>query len=259
LQDGPIVLIDVSNAALRLLLAPECAACAAPLDRPLSGPICPACWRGVARLTPPWCRRCGDAVNADLGNAGPREGEHGSCVRCRQHPPAFEVARSAGRYDGALRQIIHAFKYANRRTLSAPLAALLSDVGRPLLEEADGAVPVPLHPWRRIRRGFNQADDLAQHLGLPILRVLRRCRHGPPQAGLPAGRRRANVRAAYAVRWRPAGCGVRGRVLVLVDDVMTTGATLDACSRALLEAGARSVRALTVARAVAGRPARSPR
>jgi predicted amidophosphoribosyltransferase len=89
--------------------------------------------------------------------------------------------------------------------------------------------------------------------------VLRRCRHGPPQAGLPAGRRRANVRAAYAVRWRPAGCGVRGRVLVLVDDVMTTGATLDACSRALLEAGARSVRALTVARAVAGRPARSPR
>jgi ComF family protein len=215
------------NAALQLFLAPMCAACEAPLTHPLRSPVCPACWRAVARL--------------------PAPGEAGG-------PLAFEAARSAGQYEGSLRAIIHAFKYDRRRALAAPLAAMMRDAGAALLEEADAVVPVPLHPWKRLTRGFNQADDLARHLGRPVWRVLRRRRHGPPQAGLPAARRHANVRDAFAAR----SGRLRGATVVLVDDVMTTGATLDACGRVLLAAGARSVRALTVARAAAGRPLPPP-
>lgn len=215
------------NAALRFLLGPTCAACEAPLTEPLRSPVCSACWRAIARLPP-----------ADHAGG----------------PHAFEAAQSAGQYEGALRAIIHAFKYERRRVLAAPLAAMMRVAGAALLDDADAVVPVPLHPWKRLTRGFNQADDLARHLGRPVWRVLRRRRHGPPQAGLPAARRHANVRDAFAARSRR----VRGATVVLVDDVMTTGATLDACGRALLAAGARSVRALTVARAAAGRPLPPP-
>jgi ComF family protein len=249
---------------VRIFLAPTCAACDGLLDRPLDGPVCAACWRAVPRLTAPWCVRCGDALPSWRA-AGPL------CARCRRHPPIVALARSAGRYDGSLRQIIHAFKYGRRRALASPLAALMREAGRDLLAGADAVVPVPLHPWRALRRGFNQADDLARGLDVPVWRVLRRTRHGPPQAALPAAQRHANVRAAYALRWSlpaPASGGVRlepglagrlrNRVVVLVDDVMTTGATLDACGRVLMRAGVRSVGALTAARAVTAPPAPRP-
>jgi ComF family protein len=158
-------------------------------------------------------------------------------------------------YEGAFREIIHAFKYDGRRQLAVSLGRLMREAGDDLLADADAVVPVPLHPWRMLSRGFNQADDLARHLGPPVWRALRRRRYGPPQAGLTAGRRRANADAAYGLRPLMPPSRLRGRVLVIVDDVMTTGATIDACSRVLLDAGARSVRALTAGRAVAGRPA----
>jgi ComF family protein len=170
-----------------------------------------------------------------------------------------------GRYDGSLRQIVHAFKYQGCRALSAPLASLLREAGGDLLSGVDAVVPVPLHPLRALQRGFNQSDDLARALGLPVWRVLRRIRHGPPQASLPAARRNANVRAAFKLTWRcrlaprghPANL-LHNRVVVLIDDVMTTGATLEACGEALLDGGVRSVRGLTVARAVVERPAPRP-
>lgn len=241
------MLVTATNSLVRLLLAPECAACGLELDRPLAGPVCAWCWRGVSRITPPTCVRCGDALAS--GIAGPL------CTRCREGPRGVAIARSAGRYDGSLRKIIHAFKYEGRRVLAAPLARLMRDAGADLLASADAVVPVPLHPWRAMRRGFNQADDLARHLELPVWRALRRCRHGPPQAGLPAAARHANVHAAYAL-----GIGafarprLRNRVVVLIDDVMTTGATVEACARVLVAAGVRSVGVLTAARAMAGSP-----
>lgn len=238
-----------ANSLIRVFLAPECAACGALLARPLDGTVCGGCWARVSRITPPWCVLCSDAIAA-------WRRDHQICARCRRLPPHFAIARSGGRYDAALREIVHAFKYGGRRTLAAPLAALMRDAGGDVLHGADAVVPVPLHPRRALQRGFNQADDLARELGLPVWRVLRRRRHGPPQASLPAARRRSNVRAAFAPRqwmlaapWRAAA--LVGRSLVLVDDVMTTGATLDACSRVLLEAGVRRVSALTAARAVA--------
>ena len=247
-----------ANASLRVLLTPLCAACNAPLDRPLDGPVCGGCWSAVPLLTPPLCARCGDVLPAWRPITP-------LCVRGRRHPPLFTVARSAGRYEGSLRHIIHAFKYERRRVLAGTLAGMMKEVGSDMLAEADALVPVPLHPWRTLGRGFNQADDLARHLGLPVWRVLRRRRHGPPQAGLPASRRHANVRDAYALQRRPnltslssASNLITGRVVVLVDDVMTTGATLNACGRVLLTAGARSVQALTAARAVAARPLSLP-
>ena len=113
---------------------------------------------------------------------------------------------------------------------------------------ADAAVPVPLHASRRRERGFDQATHLACHVGLPVVHALRRVRPTAVQASLPAARRHGNVRGAFAAR--RAAATVRGRIVVLVDDVSTTGATLEACARALGDAGTREVRALTAARVV---------
>jgi ComF family protein len=228
-----------------------------PLESPSAGPVCEGCWTTIERLAPPWCARCGDAVVNGMAA--------GLCRRCERTPYCFETARSAGAFDGVLRGLIHQFKYGSVRSLATPLSSLMREAGTDLIGAADAVVPVPLHPWRSFQRGFNQADDLARGLGLPVWRVLRRRRHGVPQASLPAERRHSNVGGAFGLR-RRGGPGarlqmVRERTLLLVDDVMTTGATLDACGEVLLEAGARRVLALTAARAVAGQrlPPRPPR
>jgi ComF family protein len=183
----------------------------------------------------------------------------GLCRRCARRPPAFSLARSAGAYEGSLRELVHSFKFEGRRQLAEPLAGLMCRRGLEVLEGADAVVPVPLHPIRLLRRGFNQADDLAREVGLPVWRLLRRSRHGPPQASLPGPRRRANLKRAYALSLRCAlpeslRRSFTDKTIVLIDDVMTTGATLDACARTLLDNGVRDVRALTVARAVVKPP-----
>ena len=178
-----------------------------------------------------------------------------TCPRCRRIPSLVDGARSAGLYEGSLREIIHAFKYEGRRGLAAPLAGLMRTAGAPILAGADAVVPVPLHPWRRIRRGFNQADDLARRLGTPVTRALWRVRATVPQTGLTSAARRRNLRKAFVVSPLVSG-PIANRIFVLVDDVRTTGATLEACAGALKGAGAKEVRALTVANRVrAGRAA----
>jgi ComF family protein len=236
----------VSNGLIRSLLAPPCASCDRVLPAPLSDLVCDTCRGSIAAITRPWCDRCGDALASSLSSL---------CDRCRARPPSFEIARSAGRYEGVLRELLHAFKYGRRRALARPLGRWLRDAGADVLDGADAVVPVPLHPWRRLRRGFNQADDLARELGMPVWRALRRTRHGPPQASLPASRRDANVRGAFVVRQTPLR---RHLTVVLIDDVMTTGGTLDGCGQALIEAGVKSVRALTVARAATAPPRAPP-
>jgi ComF family protein len=158
-------------------------------------------------------------------------------------------ARAIGAYDGALRAVIHALKYEGRRSLARPLGALMRVRGSDVLEGADWIIPVPLHRSRRRERGFNQAADLARHLGRPVRDALRRVRPTETQTGLPQAHRHHNVRGAFALA--RAGADLAGATIVLVDDVSTTGATLDACARVLKEAGVREVRALTAARVVA--------
>lgn len=253
------MLRTVANALVRVLLSPVCAACRVELARPMDGAVCSTCWQSVPRLTPPFCDLCGDPLKA-------LDGPFDLCPRCLADPPRFEMARSAGLHTGSLKAIIHAFKYDGRRTLAGPLATLMLEAGLDVLTGADAVVPVPLHPWRTMHRGFNQADDLARGLGLPVWHPIRRIRRGPPQAGLNGHDRRSNVtnafgrRPAFLVGW-DAGHSrrLRNRTVVLVDDVMTTGATLNACSLALLEGGANRVRVLTVARVPEAPPGSRPR
>jgi len=237
------------DALLSVTLAPRCAACASVLNAPLAGPICATCWGQVRAVALPLCRVCGDALPSWRVISLPLE----LCPRCRRRRGAVDAARAGGHYEGSLRGILHAFKYEGRRGLAAPLAAIMREAGADLLADADAVVPVPLHPWRRMRRGFNQADELARRLGVPTLRVLSRTRATPPQTGLSAGARRRNVRRAFTLSPFTSRAKARrlieGAVVVLIDDVRTTGATLEACAVTLKAAGAREVRALTVARA----------
>jgi ComF family protein len=174
------------------------------------------------------------------------------CERCWSAIVRYPTpANAIGEYDGVLREIIHALKYDGRRSTAARLSRLMAEQGAAVLVGADVVVPVPLHPKRERERGFNQADDLARGLGLPVATLLRRIKSTTPQVDLPAAERRRNVKDAFVYigrsldRPRPE---IDGAIFVLVDDVATTGATLDACARVLTAAGAREVRALTAAR-----------
>jgi ComF family protein len=211
----------LGNGLLRAAFAPHCAACGAPLASPIDGCVCSMCWATIEPSPDvPW-------------------------------PSSISAAAAGGDYAGSLRQIIHAFKYESRRSLAAPLADRMRQRGIEVLAGADAVVPVPLHAWRRVRRGFNQAADLASSLGLPVVPALWRVRVTTPQAGLTAAQRARNVHGAFRLspllRRSTGECLVRARVVVLVDDVRTTGATLGACAEALLESGVREVRVLTAA------------
>jgi ComF family protein len=241
------VLRTLSDAVLAVALAPSCAACGELLDAPTHGPVCDACWQSVGRLAPPLCECCGDPLPQWRVVSLPMA----RCARCRRGHRFVDRALAAGPYDGALRAIVHALKYDGRRSLAKPLAALMRNRCAELLAHADCLVPVPLHPSRRRARGFNQAFDLARRLAsdtLPVYQALRRIRATPTQTGLPAAQRHRNVKDAFT--WSRRTPALRGRVVVLVDDVSTTGATLEACAKVLRELGVREVRAVTAARAV---------
>jgi ComF family protein len=174
------------------------------------------------------------------------------CGLCRRGVFGFERARSFGAYDGALREILQQYKYHGLRPLAQPLGERLSQALDRLQDGPfDLVLPVPLHRRRERQRGFNQAGLLAEQVakqsGIPLGgKDCVRVRDTPPQAGLRAAARRQNVKGAFAV---PRPQRVRGRCILLVDDVLTTGATADACARALLAAGAQGVWVLTLARA----------
>lgn len=170
---------------------------------------------------------------------------------------AFQVssvidrAQAIGPHEDVLRSIVHSLKYDGRRSLATPLGLLIRERCHWVLEGADVVVPVPLHSSRRRQRGFNQALDLARALNLPVTRALRRVRATLSQTALSGNDRHENVRGAFApsrLPWRLRA--VDHRIVVLVDDVSTTGATLDECARALTAMGAREVRAVTAARAL---------
>ena len=240
----------LGQATTRLLLDPvlalvfpsACPGCGRDVERPTRGPLCLACWRAIPRHRGPLCA-CGFPLPA--GVAPP-------CGRCRRGLAPFARGASLGPYEGTLRLLVHELKFHGRRRVAERLAeALLGEAAvRRALQGAEVVVPVPLHPRRRRERGFNQSGLIAHALARPAgLRVvedaLARRQDTPPQTGLSAAGRRANVAHAFVVRRRPA---VAGRIVVLVDDVLTTGATARACARALRAAGASEVRLVTAAR-----------
>ena len=239
------------RAALDVILPPRCLSCGALVER--QGSLCSSCWTEVTFLADPLCRRCGlpFAFDAEAQSAVPG---HLECGACLAEPPPFERARAVMRYDPASRPLVLGFKHGDRTEAAAPFAAWMARSGRDLLAAADLVAPVPLH-WRRLfARRYNQAALLSRALarreGLPqIPDLLLRRRATPSQGRLTRRERQRNVAGAFAVNPRRAE-RLRGRRLLLVDDVMTTGATVAACSRVALRAGAAAVDVLVLARAL---------
>lgn len=211
----------------------------------LSGGLSAAAWSRITFLDDPVCDGCGLALPFDSGAV-----EH--CSACQARPKAFGRARAACVYDEHSRDLILKLKHADRTDLSGLFARWLSRAAAPLLEEADAIAPVPMHPGRLLRRRYNQAAEIARPLaaisGVAYLPdALIRRRDTVSQGGKSAVGRRRNVAAAFVV---PEGRRHRviGRRIVLVDDVLTTGATAEGCARALRAAGAAEVTLAVVAR-----------
>jgi ComF family protein len=242
-QAALTALRPLTDGLLAILLAPLCAACKRPLATPCLGIVCDDCWKGVRPIPPPFCTVCCEPLLSWRMSSEP-------CADCRLKRPHISSGRTVGTYEGSLRSILQAFKYDRRRSLAAPLGRLMQLRGADVLTGADCVVPVPLHWRRRWYRGFNQALDLARHLGVPVRCALVRHRNTRTQTDLPADARLRNVRNAFVVAQRGKISGLR---VVLVDDVSTTGATLEACAAVLVAAGAAEVRTLTAAR-VSTRP-----
>ncbi len=214
-------------------------------SRAASAGLTAAGWSQIAFLEAPVCDGCGLPFDYDLG-PGAR------CGACEARPRAFGRARAACLYDDASRDLILQFKHADRTDLSRLFSLWLSRAAAELVAEADAVVPVPMHPLRLIRRRYNQAAEMAR----PLARraklaywpgALMRKRSGESQAGKSGAGRRRNVAGAYACP--PGWAGrLKGKRILLVDDVMTTGATAEACAKALLKAGAASVDLAVIAR-----------
>ena len=232
-------------ALLDAILPPLCLGCGEIVAAP--GALCAVCWRGFSFISAPQCLRCGVPFARDLGTAA-------QCTACLTRPPAFRRARAALVYDDKSRRLVLPFKHGDRTDMARACGAWMARAGAELLAEADLVAPVPLH-WRRLfTRRYNQALLLASRVsrdgGLTLAPdLLRRRRWTGSQAGLAARERRRNVRLAFDIhpRWRG---GIKGRSVLLVDDVLTTGATVDACVRVLERAGVRHVDVLTLARVV---------
>lgn len=231
-----------------LVLFPSfCRRCGRLLERPGEKLVCRDCWdEARPRRAASVCPVCGLFLDG--------AGKPGPCRACVEAPPPFAIHRSCGAYDGALKDIILLFKYRKLSALGRGLAGIAKDaVGAEagLWAGAEAFVPVPLHPRRKRERGFNQsrvfALELGKLMGLPVLDgALVKVRNAPPQTSLAGNERAGNVRGAYQTGKRDR---VRGKVLILVDDVYTTGSTLGECARTLGRAGAGEVRAVTIARA----------
>ncbi|MFN7180559.1 ComF family protein [Hyphomonas sp.] len=211
------------------------------------GPLSPAEFAQLRFISDPLCDRCGIPLDY-------RTGDETWCVACLARPPRWDRARAALVYDDVSRRPVLDLKRSGRRDGLATFAGWMGQVGGPLIDTAELIVPVPLHYTRLVMRGFNQSGWLAQAVakasGKPVLvDALVRTRRTPSQAGLARRARRRNVTGAFKVRKGREG-RIAGAHVLLVDDVLTTGATLSACTRALKRAGARQVDVLVLARVV---------
>ncbi|NEU13610.1 ComF family protein [Methylobacterium sp. BTF04] len=234
---------SIWSGALALVYPPTCPGCGgATAD---AHALCPACWSQLKLIERPYCQRLGTPFGVDHGT-GPL-----ISPRAIAEPPVFGRARAVALYDGTARDLVHRLKYDDRLDLSGVLTRMMASAGAELLSDTDCLVPIPLHYFRLWRRRFNQAALLANGVGA-IAKVpcdpglLARVKATRSQVGLSRPARAANLQGAFRVR-DAARPRLQGRRILLVDDVMTTGATANAAARVLLRAGARSVDVLTFA------------
>jgi ComF family protein len=225
------------------ILPPRCPLCQTGLAR--SDALCAACWRQITFLVPPVCDRFGVSLPFDAGPGG-------ISAFAATNPPPYARARAVARFDGAMRDLIHKLKYGDREDVAVLLAGLFrTPLTMPLVEAADVLVPVPL-AWRRlVWRRFNQAAHLAVHLGRlaekPVaFDILKRRRWTPSQVGLTHRQRQDNVAGVFVVP-KAKRSALEGKRVLLIDDVITTGATIDAAAKALLRSGALAVDVVALA------------
>ncbi len=230
-----------------LVYPPVCAACSASTGQ--SHGLCAPCWASLTLIARPYCERLGTPFALDLGGAL-------ISPAAMADPPVFARARAVCGYDDIARTLVHKLKYGDKLELAITMGTMMSLAGRELVEDADLIVPVPLHRWRLWRRRFNQAaalsDVLAAKTGLPVdLTALVRVKRTRPQVGLSRHERAENLQGALRVS-ATARHRIEGRRILLVDDVLTTGATANASARALLRSGAKAVDLLTFTRVIPG-------
>jgi ComF family protein len=238
------VVARTAKLALDIALPTMCVSCREPVD---GEGICAACWAKVSFIAPPYCPRLGIPFVYDPGPGM-------LSMEAIASPPAFSRARAAVRYDDVARTLVHGLKYQDRTDLAPIMGRWMARAGRELLEGADMLIPVPLHWARSWRRRYNQAGALARIIeratGVKVKgELLRRMRATEQQIGLSRAQRASNVQGAFQVA-PDRQSELSGRRVVLIDDVLTTGATADACARALLRAKAAQVDLLVFARVV---------
>jgi len=231
------------SAILNFLFPPQCLICNTVV--PTNGTLCLTCWQQVAFITEPYCECCGHPFDFSIG-------KDALCAECLRERPPYGRARAVFRYNEHSRALILKLKYADQLHLAAVYGTWLGNFGKELVAVSDMIVPVPMHYWRFIGRRYNQAAllgrALSKHCQLPLLPDgLKRIRATQPQPGLTRKQRLENVKGAFIVHPRHAGT-IKGKTVLLIDDVMTTSATLHECTQALLKAGAMQVNVLTLAK-----------
>jgi ComF family protein len=234
-----------ARTALGIVYPPTCIGCGGATGEPHG--LCARCWAGLRLIERPYCERLGTPFSVDLGVPL-------LSPAAIAEPPVFGRARAVARYDDVARRLVHRLKYGDRLELARALGAMMARAGAELLGDADVIVPVPLHRARLWRRRFNQAmalaDAVARRSGLPCDPfLLARVKATAPQVGLTKAQRGENLQGAFRVL-AEAKPRLKGRRVLLVDDVLTTGATANAASRALLRGGAETVDVLAFARVV---------
>ena len=230
------------RAVTNLLWPPSCIGCGAAVIEP--DRFCAACWQSLPLISPPVCQRYGVPLPFDLG-------PEPLSPLAISDPPVFARARAAFRYDGLARELVHHLKYGDRTELARPMGRLMAEAGKALVADASLLVPIPLHRFRFFGRRFNQAALLATEISaltdVPVgYEVLARVKATRPQVGLTRGERADNLARAFAVPDHQR-LHVAGRHILLIDDVMTSAATGNACARTLLKAGAAAVDLLVFA------------
>lgn len=225
------------NNFLNILFPETCPVCQHPAKDHYTAPICSDCWQAVSPYEGPMCRRCGKPLVSDVST---------TCGECLEDEPAFLFARSFGLYEGVLKKAISLLKFYGIKRLSRPLSDVMSQLKIP---ETDIMIPVPLHEKRLRKREFNQSALIAEYLAASqVITVMLDClvkvRDTMPQVGLSSQERRKNIKGAFAINNKSL---ISGKDIVLVDDVVTTGATVRECSKVLKKAGARDIYVITLA------------